>query len=161
MDLLQNEDKIIGMLEGITNRLDGMDQQFKEVDSRLGQIDKRFGEIDKRFDQIDKRFEQIDQRMDRMDQRFEQMDKRMDGFDQKLELQGETLKEHTHMLSALQTGQTHLKAELDGMKVANEKKFSSFGESLEDHSAKLEVVRDDTWTNKIDIHRIKTTMGMK
>lgn len=36
---------------------------------------------------------------------------------------------------------------------------SSFHESLEDHSLKLELVREETWTNKVDIHRIKTTNG--
>lgn len=123
---MEKEDKIIGMLESITERLDGMDKRF-----------------------------------DGMDKRFERMDERMDGFDQTLKMQGETLKDHGQMLRALQSGQEYLKAEIDGMKIANAKEFGSLKEALEDHAVKLELVRDDTWANKVDIHRIKTTMGMK
>ncbi|WP_164667781.1 hypothetical protein [Virgibacillus doumboii] len=144
---MEKEDKIIGMLESINGRLDGMDQ--------------RFDGIDKRLDGMDQRFDGIDHRLDRMDQRFDGMDKRMDGFEQKLELQGETLKEHGQILRALQSGQEYLTAEIDGMKIANTKEFSALKGALDDHSVKLELVRDDTWANKVDIHRIKTTMGMK
>lgn len=96
-----------------------------------------------------------------MDQRFDGVESRMDRFDQHLGLQSEQLNEHGQLLKALQTGQEHLKAEIDGMKVSNAREFGTLKESLDDHSVKLELVREDTWANKIDIHRIKTTMGMK
>lgn len=137
---MEKEDKIIGMLEAITERLDSMDKRFDDIDARFGEVDKRF---------------------DGMDSRFSEADKRMEGFEQKLEMQGETLKEHGQILRALRTGQEHLKAEIDGMKISNAKEFGSLKEALDDHSVKLELVREDTWANKVDIHRIKTTMGMK
>ncbi|MGY0691472.1 hypothetical protein ACW2QC_01620 [Virgibacillus sp. FSP13] len=151
---MEKEDQIIGMLEAITERLDSMDKRFDGIDVR-------FGEVDKRFDGIDGRFGEVDKRFDGMDSRFGEVDKRMEGFEQKLEMQGETLKEHGQILRALRTGQEYLKAEIDGMKVSNAKEFGSLKEVLDDHSVKLELVRDDTWANKVDIHRIKTTMGMK
>ncbi|MEW9676253.1 hypothetical protein ABRT01_08740 [Lentibacillus sp. L22] len=112
-------------------------------------------------DKIIGMLESIAERLDGMDKRFDRTDERMDGFDQTLKMQGETLKEHGQILRALQSGQAYLKAEIDGMKIANAKEFGSLKEALDDHAAKLELVRDDTWANKVDIHRIKTTMGMK
>ncbi|WP_106496240.1 hypothetical protein [Lentibacillus sp. Marseille-P4043] len=165
---MEKEDQIIGMLEAITERLDSMDKRFDGMDGRFGEVDKRFdgmdgrfGEVDKRFDGMDGRFGEVDKRFDGMDTRFGEVDKRMEGFEQKLEMQGETLKEHGQILRALRTGQEYLKAEVDGMKVSNAKEFGFLKEALDDHSVKLELVRDETWANKVDIHRIKTTMGMK
>ncbi|WP_164667767.1 hypothetical protein [Virgibacillus doumboii] len=144
---MEKEDKIIGMLESITERIGG--------------IDKRLDGMDKRFDGIDNRLDGMDKRFDSMDKRLDGMDGRMDNFEQKLEMQGETLKEHGQILRALQSGQEYLRAEIDGMKISNAKEFSSLNEALDDHSIKLELVREDTWANKVDIHRMKTTMGMK
>ena len=43
---------------------------------------------------------------------------------------GETLKEHSRILSALRTGQEFLKAELSEMKIQNAKDFSEIKEQL-------------------------------
>ncbi|MFB4164959.1 hypothetical protein ACE1TI_14290 [Alteribacillus sp. JSM 102045] len=75
--------------------------------------------------------------------------------------QGETLKEHGRMLSALKTGQEELKAEIDGMKRQNAKEFSDIKDRLENLEASYDVLKDETWTNKRDVYRIKNTLGLK
>ena len=75
-------------------------------------------------------------------------------------IQGETLKEHTRMLSALKTGQESLKAELNEMKLQNAKNFGEVKEQLESHETSIEILKEDIWNNKKDIRRIQKTMGM-
>ncbi len=79
---------------------------------------------------------------------------------QTLENHSSQLKEHGQILTALRAGQDHLKAEFDGMKLANAKEFGELKEEINTISINQELLRDDTWTNKVDIHRIKKTMGM-
>lgn len=74
---------------------------------------------------------------------------------------GIQLKEHGQILTALRSGQEYLKAEMDGMKIANAKEFGSIREEVSLISTNQELLREDTWANKVDIHRIKNTMGMK
>lgn len=69
--------------------------------------------------------------------------------------------DHNQMLKALLSGQEHLKAELDGMKISNAKEFAAIKEEQVSISTNFELLRDDTWANKVDIHRIQKTMGMK
>ncbi len=71
----------------------------------------------------------------------------------------ETLREHGQMLSALKTGQEELKAEIDSVKVQNAKEFSEIKDRLENLEASHDVLKDETWTNKKDIYRIKNTLG--
>lgn len=79
---------------------------------------------------------------------------------QTLENHGSQLKEHGQILTALRAGQDHLKAEMDGMKLANAKEFGEVKEQINTIAINQEILRNDTWTNKVDIHRIKKTMGM-
>ncbi|MHA6250840.1 hypothetical protein [Oceanobacillus sp. CAU 1775] len=70
------------------------------------------------------------------------------------------LKEHSQILNALSTGQEYLKAEFDGMKVSTAKEIGSVKEDNETLSINQELLRNEAWTNKVDIERIKKTMGM-
>ncbi|MGP4108158.1 hypothetical protein [Virgibacillus sp. L01] len=71
------------------------------------------------------------------------------------------LEEHGQNLSALRSGQEHLKAELDGMKISNAKQFGSLKEDMGDLSAKVVLLRDESWENKKSIYRMQKTMGMQ
>lgn len=70
------------------------------------------------------------------------------------------LEEHGQILTAVRSGQEHLKAELDGMKVSNAKEFGKLRKKVSDVSINQELLREETWENKVDIQRIKKTMGM-
>ncbi|MDY0394077.1 hypothetical protein ACFSMW_10215 [Virgibacillus halophilus] len=114
-----------------------------------------------RFDGVDKQLSSMDKRFDGIDARLDGMDKRLDTVTHRLDMQGETLKEHGQMLRPLQTGQEHLKAEIDGIKLSNEREFSSLKESLAEHNIKLDLLHEDTWEHKVDIRRIKKTMAIE
>ncbi|RDW20737.1 hypothetical protein [Oceanobacillus chungangensis] len=78
----------------------------------------------------------------------------------KLDEHKSQLNEHKQILSALLTGQDYLKAEIDGMKLANAKEYGDIKEEISIISTNQELVRNDTWANRVDIHRIQKTMGM-
>jgi uncharacterized coiled-coil DUF342 family protein len=81
--------------------------------------------------------------------------------EKKLEEHSAQFKENKEILRALMTGQEYLKAEMDGMKIANAKEFGDVKEKIDVVSTNLDLLREDTWANKVDIRRIKNTMGME
>ncbi|MBU5468491.1 hypothetical protein KQI49_16835 [Virgibacillus sp. MSJ-26] len=72
----------------------------------------------------------------------------------------EQFKEHGQILSALQTGQEHLKAELEGMKKSNKSEFKEVKEQLSNVSTKEDLLQKDVWNNKVDIERLKNIIGI-
>lgn len=81
-------------------------------------------------------------------------------YSQILENHSSQLKEHGQILTALRSGQEHLKAEIDGMKISNAKEFGAWKEKNDSLSINQELLRNESWAQKIDIERIKKTMGM-
>lgn len=77
-----------------------------------------------------------------------------------LKLQRTQLTEHGQILNALMTGQEHLKSEMDGMRVSNAKEFGNLKEKIDNVATNQDLLREDTWENKVDIRRIKNTLGM-
>ena len=101
--------------------------------------------------------------MNKAEQIIEMLGKIMDKLDehsQTLEKHGTQLKEHGQILTALRAGQEHVKAELDGMKISNAKEFGSLKEEVNTSLINQEILRNESWANKVDIQRIKKTMGM-
>lgn len=78
----------------------------------------------------------------------------------RLDEHSEVLEEHSVHLSALRTGQELLKAELDGMKIANAKEFGALKKEMQEYTINFGLLRDEVWEQKVDIERIKKTMGM-
>ncbi|MCD8511819.1 MAG: hypothetical protein LRY73_19515 [Bacillus sp. (in: Bacteria)] len=108
-----------------------------------------------------KKLDEHTKKLDEHTKKLDEHTKKLDDHSQILHLHSETLKEHGRMLSALRIGQEELKAELDGMKILNAKEFGEIKEQLKNTEASMEVLKDETFMNKKDIYRIKTTMGMK
>ncbi|WP_405096711.1 hypothetical protein [Oceanobacillus sp. FSL H7-0719] len=79
---------------------------------------------------------------------------------QTLENHSSQLEEHKQLLTALISGQEYLKAELDGFKISTAKEFGVLKSEVNTIAINQEILRNDTWTNKVDIQRIKKTMGM-
>ncbi|UJL45843.1 hypothetical protein KFZ58_15880 [Virgibacillus sp. NKC19-16] len=129
---MQKEDQIIGMLEKVMSKQDEHSQKLDE------------------HSQI------LDEHTKILDQHTAILGE----HSQKLDNHESTLQEHGQILTALRSGQEHLKAELDGMKVSNAREFGEIKEGWGNISTNLELLRNDTWENKVDIHRIKNTMGM-
>ncbi|MFE8697270.1 hypothetical protein ACFYKT_13075 [Cytobacillus sp. FJAT-53684] len=91
---------------------------------------------------------------------LEQINGKLDRQEETLKLQGETLKEHTGILSGLRNGQEVLKAEISELRLQNAKEIGEIKEQLKGIEDSVGVLKEDTWQNKKDIHRIKKTMGM-
>ena len=63
---MENEKKILTMLEALTTgvseinvRLDGMDQRFDKVEQRLDKIEQRLDKVERRLDKIESDIEEI------------------------------------------------------------------------------------------------------
>ena len=92
----------------------------------------------------------------KLDEHSKKLDKHQDILDN----HSATLQEHGQILRALLSGQETLKAEVDGMKLSNAREFGDIKEEQRNISTKFELLREDTWANKVNIHRMKNTMGM-
>lgn len=130
---MQKEDQIIGMLEQIMSKLDEHGRILGEHTKKLDEHTQILGEHTKKLDK----------------------------YDQKLDDHSSILQDHARSLTALLSGQEHLKAEIDGMKIASAKEFGELKEGFNNISTHFELLREDTWQNKVDINRIQKTMGMK
>ena len=130
---MEKEDKIIGMLENIMGKLDEHSSTLSEDSSMLNEQSSTLNE-------------------------HSSMLKKHGAI---LQDHSSKFEDHNQMLKALLSGQEHLKAELDGMKISNAKEFAAIKEEQVSISTNFELLRDDTWANKVDIHRIQKTMGMK
>jgi DNA repair ATPase RecN len=113
------------------------------------------------LEQIIEKLDEQGRKLDEHGKKLDEHSKKLDEHSQKLDEHSKILSEHGEILSALRFGQDHLKAEIDGIKVSNAKEFGALKEQVSEINAKTEVLRDESWKNKTDIHRIKTTIGMK
>lgn len=77
-----------------------------------------------------------------------------------LENHSSQFSKHGQILRAIRSGQEHLKAELDGMKISNAKEIGELKEENETLAINQELLRNETWTSKVDVERIKKTLGM-
>ncbi|MFC4025105.1 hypothetical protein ACFOUV_15020 [Oceanobacillus longus] len=112
-------------------------------------------------DQIIGMLEKIMGTLDEHGRILKEHSKKHDEHSAQFKEHGTQLKEHGQLLTALRSGQEHLKAEIDGMKIGNAKEFGALKEEISLVSTNQELIREDTWANKVDIHRIKNTMGIK
>ncbi|MFA9559719.1 hypothetical protein ACERII_20625 [Evansella sp. AB-rgal1] len=136
-------------------------EELRDIKGILGSHTEK---LDKHSVILDKHSEILDSHTKKLDKHSEILDshtKKLDQHSEILGMHGETLREHGRMLSALRTGQEELKAELDGMRLENAKEFGELKENVKNVEASIEVLKDETWMNKKDIYRIKTTMGLK
>ncbi|PAV31126.1 hypothetical protein CIL05_00250 [Virgibacillus profundi] len=131
---MQKEDQIIGMLEQILSKQD-------EHSRILGEHSEKLDEHSKKLDEHTRILGEHSQKHDNHSTQFT---------------------EHSDILRALRTGQEHLKAEIDGMKISNAREFGTGTLKEENNtvSINLKLLRDEIWANRVDIARIKNTMGM-
>ena len=56
---MNNEEKILSMLENMSARFDKMDERFNKTDERFNKMDERFDKMDERFDKMESKFETL------------------------------------------------------------------------------------------------------
>jgi hypothetical protein len=136
---MQKEDQIMGMLEQIIGTLDDHGKKLDRHEAMLISQGKK---------------------LDRHEMKLDKLENKVDSQEAKLDKHGSILEDHSQMLRALLSGQETLIAGFDGMKVSNAKEFAAIKEKQDHTTTKLELLREDTWVNRQDIHRIKNTIGI-
>ena len=151
---MTKDDQIIRMLKEIMSTLDShtsiLDDHTKKLDNHTNKLDSHTKKLDSHTKKLDDHTKKLDDHT-----------KKLDDHSKKLDHHTLTLEEHGNMLSALRTGQEHLKAQIEGMKISNAKEFGKLNERMDTVSDHIELLRDESWEQKTDIHRIKKTMGMR
>lgn len=74
---------------------------------------------------------------------------------------GETLKEHGLILGALKVGQEGLKSEISELRLQCAKEFGEIKEQISGIEVSVEMLREDSWSNRKDILRVQKTIGIK
>nr|WP_239584214.1 hypothetical protein [Aquibacillus albus] len=72
----------------------------------------------------------------------------------------QTLEEHGLILRSLRTGQESLQAEVSEIKLQNAEEAGSMKKEIAKNEAGIEILKEESWSNRIDTQRIKKTMGM-
>jgi len=70
---LNNEEKILGILENMQKQMDSMGKRMDSMDKRMDSMGKRMDSMDKRMDSMDKRMGTMETRMDIMETRMDTM----------------------------------------------------------------------------------------
>ena len=150
---MNNEEQIIGMLQTIMKK---QDDQGRTLDEHSG-ILKEHSTILKEHSTILKEHSGI---LKEHSATLEKHGSLLEKQRQTLENHSSQLEEHKQLLTALISGQEYLKAELDGFKISTAKELGVLKSEVNTIAINQEILRNDTWTNKVDIQRIKKTMGM-
>lgn len=74
---------------------------------------------------------------------------------------GETLKEHGSILRDLRSGQEALKAEVSELKLQYAKDFGEIREQIKDIEVSIEILKEESWNNRMDIRRVQKTLGLE
>ena len=64
---MNNEEKILGMLEKLTEKVDGMGQRIDQMDQRMDRMEGRMDQMESRMDRMEGCMDQMEGRMDRME----------------------------------------------------------------------------------------------
>ncbi|PLR94475.1 hypothetical protein [Bacillus sp. T33-2] len=104
---------------------------------------------------------QILQALQQINETLKQQGETLKQQGETLKEHGETLKEHGLILGALRSGQEALKAELSEFKLQNARDFGQLREQISGIELSVEILKEESWTNKKDIRRVQKTMGLK
>lgn len=144
------------ILEALNKIQSTLNEHTQILDSHTQTLDGHTQKLDAHTKILDGHTQKLDAHTKILDGHTQKLDE----HDKKFALQNETLKEHGRFLSALRTGQEETKAQLDSMKIENAKEFGEMKEQIKNVEAGMGVLKDETWSNKRDIYRVKNTMGL-
>ena len=57
---MNNEEKILSMLETVVQKVDGLDARFDNLESRFDNLESRFDNLEARFDNLESRFDELE-----------------------------------------------------------------------------------------------------
>ena len=152
---MNNEDKILALLEAhsakfdtIETKIETVDTRFEAIDTKIEAIDTKIEAIDARFEAIDAKFEAIDARFDAVDAKFEAVDTRFEAVDarfDKLEQDLATVKKSVLRTELEQY--PRIQVALDGIVAALEriesqgKRLDSLETTVDRHDVEIKVLQ--------------------
>ena len=96
--VMNNEDKILALLERVTGQLDGLDQRMDGLDQRMDGLDQRMDGLDQRMDALEQRMDGLEHNQtvleEKMDRRFEQVNANLRAIWHDLDYALERIDEH-------------------------------------------------------------------
>ncbi|MFU0789281.1 hypothetical protein JNUCC74_16095 [Cerasibacillus sp. JNUCC 74] len=95
-----------------------------------------------------KQKEKILTTLEQINDKLDEQGRKLDEDNLKLDEHGKRFEEQQSILVALRSGQEHLKAEIDGMRMDNAKEFDHIKKELNNVNLNFSVLRDDVWANK-------------
>ncbi|EIJ80400.1 hypothetical protein PB1_08572 [Bacillus methanolicus PB1] len=105
--------------------------------------------------------QQINEKLDDQSKKLDEHSAILNEHSAILEEHGETLKEHGRILKALRSGQEAPKAEISELKLQNAKDFGEKRNQIKDIEVSIEILKEESWKNRVDIRRIQKTMGLE
>jgi len=118
---VNNEEKILSMLEIMNGRFDKVDEHLVKIDGRLDKIEVRLDKIEERLDIIEDRLDIIEERLDNIEERLDNIEERLDKVEERLdnlEDQYESLR--VSILNIELTQYPRIAAALDGVLAAKD-----------------------------------------
>ena len=82
---MNNEEKILSMLEIMNGRFDKVDEHLVKIDGRLDKIEVRLDKIEERLDIIEDRLDIIEDRLDIIEERLDNIEERLDNIEERLD----------------------------------------------------------------------------
>jgi len=158
---MNNEDKIISMLQKIMEKQDEHSQILGEHSSILKEHSSVLNEHSSILNEHSSILKEHSSVLNEHSSILKDQTNILKDHSQKHNNHAAQFKEHGQILSALLTGQEYLKAQIDEMKITNAKEFENIKEQMNQASVNQDLLREEVWQNKVDTHRIKNTMGMK
>ncbi len=64
---MNNEEKILSLLEIVVTRLDGLESKVDTIDARITSLESRFDTLESHFDTLESRFDTLESRFDTLE----------------------------------------------------------------------------------------------
>jgi chromosome segregation ATPase len=176
------EKQILEALQNINNKLDRHDNEFKTINSKLDKHDNKFKAISSKLDKHDNEFKAINSKLDKHDSEFKAINSKLDKHDNEFKAINSKLDKHDNefkainskldqhdvkfdeqklILTSVRSAQEDTTAKINEMTLQNTKDFSDVKEQINNLTITIDLLKNESWQNKHDIHRIKTTMDLK
>jgi arginyl-tRNA synthetase len=82
-------------------------------------------------------------------------------INKKLVEHDEKFDEQRLLLTSLRSAQEETTAKVDALAAKSATEFDEIKEKINNLNISFDLLKDESWQNKHDIHRIKTTLGYK